>query len=388
MKTARKWICAMLALVMLLSVMPLQAAAADSAKVKIKYVYNKKTLKTETIEVGDESVTLEPDAFLHVGKNTYALKGFSNGKTKMTIPAFEDTKKWHDAYDTITIEYKAHTHKYYYTFDRMAHKQHCACGKDFDVVPHIDPLSTPDSTCTCGYKFSDNTDLTTLWFNNVRFNEKLQSGVTEYTGSTVTYYDINRTWINAVAFDAKAVIELPTDLSIQEGVNTFKINVTAEDKRTVTTYVFTVIKPAKIDGVPVSYDGKVVTAEPKTTTLRKVATTQLTENVIGKVLEVAADEGYEQIVLKPSFSKWSNDQVDVAIPAEVLTQMAEIREVSLTVTGELGTVTIPHEALTTLSEGCETLTISIVKNTGAKFFADGTELTELPEGVVFALPEV
>lgn len=260
---------------------------------------------------------------------------------------------------------------------------HCACGKDFEPEPHIDPTTAPDKTCTCGYKFSDNTDLVTLWLEGVRFDEKLEKGVTEYHGTTIAWADVTQTRITAAPFDAKAVVEIPTDTAIQEGPNTFQIKVTAEDKTTTALYTLNVVKPIKVDGVQVGYDGMTLTAEPKTLTKSKVATAQMSDALVNKIAELAVQDTCQQIVLKPAFSKWSNNQVDVPLSAATVKQIAESHEIGLAVKTEFGNVTIPHAALVKLAEAGESITVSIVKDAGVKLFTDGNEVTELPEGVVF-----
>lgn len=387
MKTAKKLLCALLVLVMTLSLLPIQAAAAETRKIKVVSVYDKKTLKTETIEIGDEDVLLEPDNYLHVGSSTYQLKGFSNGKRTLTVPAYDGTAAWRTKWSTITITYEAHNHKYTYTFDRMSHKQHCACGRDFNVQPHIDPATDEDKICTCGYAFSDNTELTTLWFANVRLEPRFTREVREYSGSTVSYYNIEKTNITAFPLDAKAVITLPENTTLAEGPNVFEISVLAEDKTTTGIYTVTVIRPVKVDGIDVSFDGKRVSAATKVKTLYQITTVDLTDAVWEKLLEVAAQDGYEQAVIAPNCSKWGTKQVEVTLTGEALNQLAEAGKAALALETPFGTAVIPHDQLTQLCKAEETLTISVHKDSTLHLLVGDTELTEVPASITLTLPE-
>lgn len=134
------------------------------------------------------------------------------------------------------------THVYSYQINRDGHFYRCHCGARKDFTPHIKPEDSTDGTCPCGHKFCTNADLTVLWLQGVKLSPKFDSDKTEYEGKLVTYKDVTKTKISAKAFDAKATIELPEDLTIKQGTNKFEITVTAEDTKTTKTYTVTIVK--------------------------------------------------------------------------------------------------------------------------------------------------
>lgn len=132
----------------------------------------------------------------------------------------------------------AHVHEYEWLVNRDGHGYRCACGAKKQFSKHTD---SGDGTCQCGYKFMTNADLTVLWMRGIKLSPAFQKGVTEYEG-TLTMQDLKETKISAFSFDAKATIELPEDLTLKDGVNTFQIKVTAEDGKTTQTYTVKVTK--------------------------------------------------------------------------------------------------------------------------------------------------
>ncbi len=120
------------------------------------------------------------------------------------------------------------------------HWKECACGARFGEELHVDPLDTDDDTCICGYHFSDNAQLVTLWLKDCNELKGFDKDVYEYETNVFTYKDVNE--IKRIAtrtHDSEATVELPKDLTLKEGENKFEIKVTAENKKA--TQIYTVI---------------------------------------------------------------------------------------------------------------------------------------------------
>ena len=132
----------------------------------------------------------------------------------------------------------AHVHAFEWTVNRDGHFYRCTCGAKHNFAEHT---MQADGRCICGYKFMDNADLTVLWMRGIKLSPRFNKGVTEYEG-TLTMKDLEKTKISAFSFDAKASIELPKDLTLKKGTNTFEVKVTAEDGKTTKTYTVTVEK--------------------------------------------------------------------------------------------------------------------------------------------------
>ena len=111
---------------------------------------------------------------------------------------------------------------------------------------HVDPKNTTDDTCVCGYHFSDDADLVTLWLDGCLGLEDFRKDVYEYETKAYTYKDVQK--IKRIAtrtHDSQATVELPEDLTLKEGENKFEIKVTAENQKVTNIYTVTVIKEAK-----------------------------------------------------------------------------------------------------------------------------------------------
>lgn len=131
-------------------------------------------------------------------------------------------------------------HEYGYACDTKYHWLQCACGCKISMEPHVDPLSTTDDYCTCGYHFSDNTELVTLWLQDCKELKDFQKNIYEYETDAFTYKDVKE--IKRIAtrtYDSEATVEIPEDLTLKAGENKIEIKVTAENKKA--TQVYTVI---------------------------------------------------------------------------------------------------------------------------------------------------
>lgn len=222
----KKIISALLALILLLSALPL---AASAATVNIK---------------GYESATHIQQAGTGGFITTYE---FANGKKVVA----HDGKVIYSDYSSIAkndiigkatgkkeIWIAAHAHEFEWTVNRDGHFYRCTCGDKMSFQEHT---MGADGKCVCGYTFMDNADLTVLWMSGIKLSPTFKKDVTEYEGKLLIK-DLEETKISAFSFDAKANIELPKDLTLKKGTNTFEIKVTAENGQVTKTYTVTVEK--------------------------------------------------------------------------------------------------------------------------------------------------
>ena len=379
MKRTSKFLCLFLALVLMVSMFPLQAAAdTDSEKetgtVTVKVVVGKRTLYTYDIEVGDEPVTLRADKYIEHNKKYYEHSHYTVSGLKVkkvTIPAFnvDNPKDWNKTWGkTIKIVYTNHSHRYRFGYGRIYHWNICECGHTTDEVRHVDPATDEDKICTCGYAFSNNADLTTLWLSNMVLSPNFNKET-------------------AHPFDALAKVELPENLEIHEGANKFEIRVTAEDRTTTKTYTVTAVKPVKVEDSFVYADGSTVSVALKPVVKNMIATASVSQAVADKMLELAAADKSAAITLQPEFSKWSIRQTEIPVSAAFLTAISEKTQANLVVVTPYGsTLTIPHAQLASLAEGRDSITLRIGRDhTYAILAAD--ELLTVSQDITLTVPE-
>lgn len=133
-------------------------------------------------------------------------------------------------------------HKYSTQYDTKYHWLGCPCGCKISMERHIDPKDAPNDTCTCGYHFSDNADLVTLWVDGCPEIKDFNKNQVEYTLNAYTYKDVKEVKISTRTFDSEATVELPEDLTLKEGTNIIPVKVIAENQKVVKTYTLTIIK--------------------------------------------------------------------------------------------------------------------------------------------------
>ena len=399
MKKRCKLLCLLLVLVTLISLLPLQVAAETepaeeepkTATVTIKVVVGSKTLFSYTVEVGDKPVTIHRDKYMKHNKKVYQFSDYKlSGKKvkKITIPAYDGTSAWTKKWGkSITLVYKTHTHSYTPSYSRIYHWNICECGETTNEVRHVDPATDSDKICTCGYKFSDNADLTTLWLANMVLSPNFNKETTEYIGQFRTYMDVTSTTITAHTFDALAKVELPENLEIHEGANKFEIRVTAEDKTATKTYTVIAVKPVKVEDSFIGTDGTNITATLKPKVMLKNAAADVSEAIAEKVLELAVQDKAATISLLPEFSKWSVNQAEVTVSGDFLKAIAEKTEANLTLkTPYESTLTIPHAELAGLAEGRTSVTIRINKDNTFELLAVGDPIT-VSQDITLTVPE-
>lgn len=221
----KKMMSLLLVLILVCSLLPLSAMAATTEE-KV-YVKNDSDGKWYEL-VGDKlgALVIDKDLIASLDKS---LKEYLAGKAKDRLPV-------HDAND----------HEFGYASNAKYHWLQCACGCKINMEPHVDPLDTTDDYCTCGYHFSDNAQLVTLWLKDCKELKNFRKDVYEYETDAYTYKDVNELKrIATRTFDSEATVELPEDLTLKEGENKIEIKVTAENKKVTQIYTVIVNKEAK-----------------------------------------------------------------------------------------------------------------------------------------------
>jgi len=140
----------------------------------------------------------------------------------------------------------ANEHEFGYASNAKYHWLQCPCGCKISMEPHVDPLDTTDDYCFCGYHFSDNAELVTLWLQDCKELKNFRKNVYEYETDAYTYKEVNELKrIATRTFDSEATVELPEELTLKEGENKIEIKVTAENKKVSQIYTVIVNKEAK-----------------------------------------------------------------------------------------------------------------------------------------------
>ena len=145
-----------------------------------------------------------------------------------------------------TTPKKPHVHKYNIVKHNLKyHWNACSCGLKIGMNPHVDPRDTDDDTCTCGFHFSDNADLVTLWVKNCEEIKDFDRNVTEYTLKTVSYKPVKEVKISTRTYNAQSTVEIPEDLTLKEGTNVIPVKVTSGNLKNTKTYTLTIINESK-----------------------------------------------------------------------------------------------------------------------------------------------
>lgn len=224
----KKMFSALLVLTLLLSILPLAASAAK--KVEIKDYKDAVHIQQAGSGLAASDYTYADGTHVYVGTD-----GVVTGSTNPNYKAGDVVGKVTGVPGTYI---SAHLHSYEWTVARDGHYYRCACGAKHNYAAHT---MQADGTCECGYVFMDNADLTVLWMRGIQLSPRFKKDVTEYEGKLLVK-SLEETEISAFSFDAKAEIELPKDLTLKKGTNTFEVKVTAEDGKTTKTYTVTVEK--------------------------------------------------------------------------------------------------------------------------------------------------
>ena len=191
----KKMISLLLALVLVLSLIPVMASASD---------------KPSSDTTASAGTTSEPE------------------KAVTPAPIYYHAPNNHD-YDG-------------YDCNTAYHWMVCACGCKINMEPHIDPKDAKDDYCICGYHFSDDADLVVLWIDGCPGIKKFDKNTTEYKLNVYTYKDVKEIRIVTKTNDSEATVELPEDLTLKSGENKFEIKVTSENQKVTKVYTVTVVK--------------------------------------------------------------------------------------------------------------------------------------------------
>lgn len=136
-------------------------------------------------------------------------------------------------------------HKYSVRYNNKYHWLGCPCGCQISMEHHIDPKDAENDYCTCGFHFSSNADLVTLWVDGCPCIKDFSKNKTEYTLKAYTYKDVKEVKISTRTADSQATVELPEDLTLKEGENVIPVKVIAGNQRDTKTYTLTIIKESK-----------------------------------------------------------------------------------------------------------------------------------------------
>jgi hypothetical protein len=139
-------------------------------------------------------------------------------------------------------ELDMHTYDGGYGYNTDYHWIECICGCKISVTPHVNPKDAKDDYCVCGYHFSDDADLVVLWIDGCPGIKNFNKNTTEYELNAYTYKDVKEIRIVTKTNDSEATVELPEDLTLKAGKNTFEVKVTAENQKVTKTYTVTVVK--------------------------------------------------------------------------------------------------------------------------------------------------
>lgn len=179
----------------------------------------------------------------------YELNGSTIGPEVTDSDLLKDLEAsyeaWLNSQNTSKPVHEPEKHTLYWNSNTKYHWKECACGARFGEELHVDPKDAENDTCICGYHFSDNADLVTLWVRGCPGIKNFNKNTTEYELNAYTYKDVKNIKISTRTFDSEATVELPEDLTLKEGKNTFEVKVTAENQKVTKTYTLIINKEAK-----------------------------------------------------------------------------------------------------------------------------------------------
>ena len=219
----KKLFTLLMTLVLVISLIPMTASA------KAKPVSPPKEPTSSTSQNNGKDKNKGPGKGEH-GKEDHGKKGHDK-KGKKPAPS-----NGHDAANHTASGYG---------YDAKYHWIQYACGCRFNVESHVNPMDAEDDTCTCGYQFSDNADLVTLWVDGCPPIKNFNKNITEYKLNAHTYKDVKEIKIVTNTYHGQATVELPQDLTLKEGENKFEVKVIAENMKNSKIYTLIINKEAK-----------------------------------------------------------------------------------------------------------------------------------------------
>lgn len=220
----KKLVSLLLALLLICALLPMSAMAAEEK------VYTKNETDGKWYEWADEklgAVVTDTDLIAALDKSlSEYLADLEKAKQAIIV---------HDPNE----------HEFGYASNTKYHWLQCACGCQISMEPHVDPKDAVNDYCICGYHFSDNADLVTLWIDGCPPIKGFNKNKTEYKLDAYTYKDVKEIKIATTTFDSEATVELPEDLTLKDGENKFDIKVTSENQKVTKVYTVIINKEAK-----------------------------------------------------------------------------------------------------------------------------------------------
>ena len=225
----KKLISLVLTLIVVLSVLPAGASALSWSEF-------------ERIEINPDKTEAAP----YVG---YTYNGKEVNLSQKDLDTLEAQYKAYlirQEEKMLSANHSAISHDYdHYGWNAKYHWMECVCGCKINMERHVDPKNAPTDFCTCGYHFSDNADLVTLWIKGCAPIKGFDKNKTEYKLNAYTYKDVTEIEVSTRTFDSQATVELPEDLSLKDGENKFDIKVTAENQKVTKVYTVIINKEPK-----------------------------------------------------------------------------------------------------------------------------------------------
>lgn len=224
----KKMFSLLLALVLIVSMIPM-AVSADS------------WFDYEKIEINPNNPT---------GNRPYIGTKYDGTKVELSYKTYEKLLKqyydWRDSQEEklAAANHEPGEHSFGWASNTKYHWMACPCGCELNMEPHVDPKDAENDYCICGYHFSDNADLVTLWVNGCPPIKGFDKNKTEYELKAYTYKDVKEVKISTRTFDSQATVELPEDLSLKNGENKIEVKVTAENQKVTKTYTLIITKEA------------------------------------------------------------------------------------------------------------------------------------------------
>lgn len=217
----KKLVSLLLALMLVCSLLPLSTMAAEE-KVYIKNETDGKWYELVNDELG--AVVTDKDLLASLNKSlSEYLADLEKAKQAIIV---------HDPNE----------HEFGYASNTKYHWLQCACGCQISMEPHVDPKDAENDYCFCGYHFSDNADLVTLWVDGCPPIKGFNKNKTEYKLDAYTYKDVKEIKIATTTFDSEATVELPEDLTLKDGENKFEVKVTSENQKVTKVYTLNITK--------------------------------------------------------------------------------------------------------------------------------------------------
>lgn len=208
----KKLISLLLVLVLAISLLPLTVAAAATPTYKL------------------------------INKTWYVVD--ANGVQTEVTDTVLLAKLW-KAYRDNPANHQPGKHVYSVQYNNKYHWLGCPCGCKISMEPHVAPEDAVDDYCTCGFHYSSNADLVTLWVAGCPPIKNFNKNKTEYTLTAYTYKDVKKVKISTRAYNSQSTVELPEDLTLKEGENIIPVKVIAGNQRDTKTYTLTIIKKSK-----------------------------------------------------------------------------------------------------------------------------------------------